>query len=160
MAQERGLSIYVPSGAVIGLDGLLAGSEGRIDSVTMVSSKPPGGLKGAPGVADIDLEAITQPTVVFDGPASEGCLLFPANVNVSAAVSLACIGADRTRIKVIADPTITSNTHRVVAEGQFGRLEVCIENVPSESNPRSSAIAALSVLATLRKLTSPLKVGT
>ena len=160
LAQERGLAIYVPSGAIIGLDGLLSASSGHIDSVTMVSSKPPEGLRGAPGVTDIDLDAITEPTVVFEGPVSEGCRLFPANVNVSAAVSMAGIGAHKTKIQVVADPTITRNTHRVVAEGAFGRLEVCIENVPSESNPRTSALATLSVMASLRKLVSPLKVGT
>ena len=160
LAQEKGLAIYVPSGAILGLDGLLGAASGRIDSVTMISSKPPEGLRGAPGVADIDLDAITEPVVVFEGPVSEGCRLFPANVNVSAAVSLAGIGADETTIQVVADPTITKNTHRVVAEGAFGRLEVFIENVPSECNPRTSSLAALSVMATLRKLVSPLKVGT
>ena len=160
MAQTRGLSIYVPSGAIIGLDGLLGASVGHIDSVTIVTSKPPGGLAGAPGVADVDLETIAEPTVVFEGPVSEGYRMFPANINVSAAVSMAGIGADQTRIKVVADPTITRNTHRVIVSGEFGQFEVSIENVPSKSNPRTSAIAALSVLATLRKLVSPIKVGT
>ena len=162
LARERGASIYVPSGAIIGLDGVLSAAAGRIDSVTMVTRKPPDSLKGAPGVAasGVDLDALTEATVVFEGPAREAYPLFPANVNVSVALSMAGVGADRTTLRILADPAVTRNTHSVVVEGEFGRLEIKIENVPSQGNPRTGVLTALSVLATLRKLAAPLKVGT
>jgi len=160
LAQEHKASIHVPSGAIIGLDGILSATAGRIDSITMVSRKPPGGLKGAPGVAEVDMDAVTEPMVVYEGPVREACRLFPANVNVSAAVSMAGLGPDATKIRIMADPTVTRNTHSIAVEGEFGRLEVKIENVPTENNPRTGVLTALSVLASLKKLASPLKVGT
>lgn len=161
MARRKGARIHVPSGAIIGLDGLLAASEGQIDSITMITRKPPEGLKGSPGVemAGIDLDAITEATEVFEGPVSEGFKRFPANVNVAAAVSMAGIGPDKTRIRVIADPAVTRNTHDVVAEGEFGKLQFHIENIPSDDNPRTGRLTALSVLAYLKQMASPLNIG-
>ena len=139
----------------------LAASVGRLDSVTMITRKPPGGLKGSPGVtrSGVDLDAITEATELFDGPVMEGFSLFPANVNVSAAVSMAGIGPHKTRLQVIADPAVTRNTHDIVAEGEFGLMRFHIENVPSEENPRTGRLTALSVLAYLKQLTSPLHLG-
>jgi aspartate dehydrogenase len=85
---------------------------------------------------------------------------FPANVNVAAALSLAGIGPDKTEIEIWADPSITRNIHRIIVESDSARLEMIIENIPSKENPRTGRITALSILATLRALTSPLKVGT
>jgi aspartate dehydrogenase len=161
MARLHGVKIHVPSGAIIGMDGLLAASMGRLDSVTMITRKPPGGLKGSPGAtrSGVDLDAITEATELFDGPVMEGFSLFPANVNVSAAVSMAGIGPHKTRLKVIADPAVTRNTHDIVAEGEFGLMRFQIENVPSKENPRTGRLTALSVLAYLKQLTSPLHLG-
>jgi aspartate dehydrogenase len=119
-------------------------------------------LKGAPGieVSGVDLDAVSEPTVVYEGPVLEACRLFPANVNVSAALSLAGIGPSKTTTRVYADPTVTRNTHEVVVEGEFGRFSMKIENVPSPTNPRTGVLSALSALATLKKLTSHLQVGT
>lgn len=161
MARLHGVKIHVPSGAIIGLDGLLAASVGRVDSVTMITRKPPEGLKGSPGVtrSGIDLDAITEATELFEGPVMEGFSLFPANVNVSAAVSMAGIGPHKTRLQVIADPAVTRNTHDIVVEGEFGLMRFHIENVPSEENPRTGRLTAMSVLAYLKQLTSPLHLG-
>lgn len=161
LASENDASIYVPSGAIAGLDGVISAVEGRIDDITITTRKPPGGLKGAPGVevAGIDLDAISEPTVIYEGPVFEACRLFPANVNVSAALSMAGIGPHKTNIRIYADPTVTRNTHEIVIEGEFGRLAIKIENVPSPTNPRTGILSALSAIATLRKITSPLKVG-
>ena len=90
---------------------------------------------------------------------SEGFKRFPANVNVAAAVSMAGIGPDKTRIRVIADPAVTRNTHDVVAEGEFGKLQFHIENIPSDDNPRTGRLTALSVLAYLKQMASPLNIG-
>src|SRR5206468_4331235 len=121
--------------------------------------KPPRGLAGAPGVAGRDLEAIREATVVFEGTARDACRAFPANVNVVAAVSLAGLGADRTRIRVYADPGVSRNRHSVTAEGAFGRLHIELENVPSE-NPRTGKLAYLSTIAYLPDLAAPLRIGT
>ena len=162
LAADNGATIYVPSGAIAGLDGVVSASAGRIDSVTMTTRKPPGGLKGAPGVAnlDFDLDDITEPRIVYDGPTAEACKLFPANVNVSAALSMAGIGPDKTTIRIYADPTVTKNTHEIIVEGEFGRLAIKIENTPSSTNPRTGVLSALSAIASLKKLTSPLQIGT
>ena len=162
LAAANGARIYVPSGAIAGLDGVSGAAAGRVDSVTMVTRKPPGGLAGAPGVekAGIDLAAIREPTIVFEGDALEACRLFPANVNVSAALSLAGIGARRTKIRIYADPTVDRNTHEITVEGEFGKLAIRIENIPSPSNPRTGIMSALSALAALRRITSTVRVGT
>lgn len=161
LARQHGGTIYVASGAIGGLDAITSASAGRVDAVVMTTRKPPAGLAGAPYLEtnDIDVLSFTEPQVVFEGSAREACRGFPANVNVSAAVSLAGIGPDRTRIRIIADPTIERNMHDVEITGEFGRFTVHIENVPT-NNPRSGVLTALSVVATIRKLASPLRVGT
>jgi aspartate dehydrogenase len=141
LAEANGSRIYVPSGAIAGLDGVKGARVGAVTSVTMETRKPPRGLAGAPWIEQqkIDLEAITAETLIFEGPATQACRAFPANVNVVAALSLAGIGPDRTRIRIYAVPGLTRNTHRVTIEGEFGRLAVEIANVPSE-NPRTGKL--------------------
>ena len=162
LAEKNDATIYVPSGAIAGLDGVAGASAGRIDSITMITRKPPEGLRGAPGVevSGVDLDAVSEPTVVYEGPVLEACRLFPANVNVSAALSMAGIGPHKTRIRIYADPTVDKNTHNIVVDGEFGRLSILIENTPSETNPRTGKLSALSALATLRRITSHVQVGT
>jgi aspartate dehydrogenase len=161
-ARRTGARIYVPSGAILGLDGLKGARVGRIEAVTLVTRKPPRGLAGAPYVVErgIALEALTEETVLFEGTAREACKAFPANVNVSAALSLAGVGPDRTRVRVVAVPGLARNTHDIEVTGEFGRLTAHIENVPSEENPRTGKLSALSTIALLKDLTSPLRVGT
>jgi aspartate dehydrogenase len=161
-AEQTGARIIVPTGALLGLDAVRAAAEGTIASVTMITRKPPGGLAGAPHLEahGIDLQGLGAPLKVFDGSAREGARGFPANVNVAAALSLAGIGPDRTRLEIWADPTVTRNTHRIVVEADSARFEMMIENVPSEANPRTGKITALSMIAALRALTATLKVGT
>jgi aspartate dehydrogenase len=162
VAATVGRAIYCPTGAIAGLDAIRAAAEAGLDEVTLTTTKPPRGLDGAPYVVahGIDLAALTAPTVIFDGPAAEAVAGFPANVNVAAALSLAGIGAARTRVVVVADPTSTANCHRITAVGAFGRLECSVENVPAPTNPKTSYLAALSAIALLKRLSSPLVVGT
>ncbi|WP_144186817.1 aspartate dehydrogenase [Elioraea rosea] len=161
-ARETGGRIIVPTGALLGLDAVRAAAEGNVESVTLVTRKPPRGLAGAPYLEEkgIDVATITTPTKIFDGSAREGAKGFPANVNVAAALALAGIGPDRTRLEIWADPTVTRNTHTVKVEADTVRLTMTIENVPSEENPRTGKITPLSLLACLRGLTATLKVGT
>jgi aspartate dehydrogenase len=161
LAKEHGGQIVVPTGALIGFDAVSAAAEGHIQSVTMITRKPVKGLMGAPYLVSnkIDIEGLTQAKRVFQGSAREAARGFPENVNVAAALSLAGIGPDRTTIEIWADPAIARNMHRVVVEADSARFEMSIENVPSE-NPKTGRITALSVLAALRKMTAPLRVGT
>jgi aspartate dehydrogenase len=161
LARASGARIVVPTGALLGLDAVRAAAEGKIDSVRMVTRKPPEGLAGAPHLErhGIRVEGLHEPLKVFEGTAREGARGFPANVNVAAALSLAGIGPDRTRLEIWADPTVTRNTHRIVVEADSARFEMQIENVPSEENPRTGKITALSVIAALRGLVASLKIG-
>jgi aspartate dehydrogenase len=161
-ARAAGGRILVPTGALIGLDAVRAAAEGEIRSVTMITRKPPGGLEGAPYLRQhgISLAGLQAPLKVFDGSAREGARGFPANVNVAAALSLAGIGPDRTRLEIWADPAVDRNTHRIEVEADTARFSMMIENVPSTENPRTGRITALSAVAALRGLVSELKVGT
>jgi aspartate dehydrogenase len=158
--QNRG-QIVVPTGALIGLDAVTAAAVGKIKSVRMVTRKPVRGLAGAPYIVEnnIDIEGITEPLRIFDGTARAAAKGFPANLNVAVALSLAGIGPDRTMLEIWADPTVTRNTHRIEVESDSARFSMSIENIPSE-NPRTGLITALSVIACLRKLRAPLRVGT
>lgn len=160
LAERHRCRILVPSGAIAGLDGMKGAREGAITSVTMETRKPPRGLAGAPYIDEqrIDLDAIATETLIFEGPASKAVKAFPANVNVVAALSLAGIGPEKTRIKIFAVPGQQRNQHRIVIEGEFGRLAVEIENVPSE-NPRTGRLSYLSAIAMLRELGAPMHVG-
>jgi aspartate dehydrogenase len=162
LAKRHGGRIVVPTGALIGLDAVRAAAEGEIQSVRMISRKPPRGLAGAPHLVEnnIQVEGIDAPLKVFEGSAREAVRGFPANVNVAAALSLAGIGADRTTIEVWADPGIDRNTHSIEVEADSARFSMTIANVPSDENPRTGRITGLSVIAALRKLTAPLAIGT
>ena len=160
LAEKHGCRILVPSGAIAGLDGVKGAREGAISAVTMETRKPPRGLAGAPWIESqkIDLDAITRETLIFEGTATEACRAFPANVNVVAALSLAGIGPERTRIKIYAVPDQARNQHRITVEGEFGTLRIEVENVPSE-NPRTGRLSYLSAIAMLRELGSAVQVG-
>lgn len=160
-ARAHGGRIIVPSGALLGLDAVTAAAEGRIDSVTMITRKPPNGLAGAPHLVTngISVEGLSAPKLVFKGSARDAAIGFPANVNVAAALSLAGIGPDRTTIEIWADPGITRNCHAIEVVSDAANFKVSIENVPSE-NPKTGRITAQSVLAALRKLGAPLRIGT
>jgi aspartate dehydrogenase len=128
----------------------------------MITRKPQQGLEGAPYLRErgISLAGLTGPLKVFDGSARDGARGFPANVNVAAALSLAGIGPDRTRLQIWADPAVERNTHAIEVDADTARFSMQIENVPSAENPRTGRITALSAVAALRGLVSELKVGT
>jgi aspartate dehydrogenase len=161
LARAHGGQIIVPTGALIGFDAVSAAAEGTIHLVQMVTRKPPNGLAGAPYLVEngISVAGLTSALRVFKGSARDAAAAFPANVNVVAALSLAGIGPDRTTIEIWADPAVTRNCHQIRVEACSASFSMSIENVPSE-NPRTGRITALSVIAALRKLTSPLQVGT
>jgi aspartate dehydrogenase len=161
LAKRHGGSIIVPTGGLLGLDAVAGANEGTIHSVRMITRKPPNGLAGAPYLVKngISLEGLNEAKRVFSGTARAAAAAFPANVNVVAALSLAGIGPDRTMIDIWADPTVTRNCHTIEVDADAARFTLAIENAPSE-NPKTGKIVALSIIATLRKLHAPLRVGT
>ncbi|HTW68293.1 MAG TPA: aspartate dehydrogenase [Acetobacteraceae bacterium] len=160
-AKATGARIVVPTGALLGLDAVRAAAEGPVESVTIITRKPPAGLEGAPHLVrhNIDVTGLTAPLMVFEGNAFDAAAGFPANVNVAAALALAGIGPARTRVQIWADPGVTRNTHTIQVEADVARFTMTIENVPSEDNPRTGKLTPLSVLSCLRGLVSTLKVG-
>lgn len=159
LAEESDAAIYTPSGAICGLDGVKGASVKPVDAVDLTTRKPPEALKGAPGVQGMDLD-LNEELEVFRGPAEEAVELFPRNVNVSAALSMAGVGPARTRVRIVADPSLDRNVHEVEVEGDFGSLFTRVENVPSPDNPKTSYLAALSALATIRGVESRIRIGT
>lgn len=160
-AQSRG-QVYIPSGALAGLDGVKAMALGRIRRVRLTTSKPPRALASAPYVQRkrLNLTRLTQPTLIFQGSPQAVVQGFPQNTNVAAAVTLASgVPSSRIRIRVVADPTLRRNRHELEVEGDGGRLQCVIESRPS-TNPKTSELAVRSALATLRQLFSPVHIGT
>ena len=160
-ARKTGCRLLAPSGAIAGLDGIKSACAGRVDQVTMISRKPPIGLAGAPHLIEneISLEGLVGETEVFSGSAREAVKGFPANLNVSAAVSLAGIGPDRTQVKMLAVPGLERNCHDIEVLGEFGVLRVHIENIPSE-NPKTGKLTAMSIIRSVQDAVDPFRIGT
>jgi aspartate dehydrogenase len=148
---RTGGKLLVPSGALAALDAVRAAAEAGLDEVSLITAKPPEGF---------GLKDLKEARVLFEGPAREAVKLYPKNVNVAAALSLAGIGFDRTRVRIVADPALTANTHTVHARGAFGVLTCRIENRPSPENPASSHLASLAAIALVRRFVSGVQVGT
>jgi aspartate dehydrogenase len=153
IASKKGCRIYVPTGAIAGIDAIRSVKH-LLESVTLTTTKSPKALAGAPffKTSNIKLEDIAKKTVVYEGPASEAVRAFPANVNVAAVLSLAGIGVDKTRVRIVADPVATTNQHEIVATGSFGEFHITVNNVPSPGNPKTSFLAVLSAIECLRSI--------
>ena len=154
-------TVYLPSGAISGLDAIKS-VRNELDSVTITTIKHPRSLKGAKffETSDIDLDGISDETILFEGTASEAVRLFPKNVNVSALLSLAGLGSHETIVKVVADPNTTRNVHKIETIGKFGKINTMVENVPDPTNPKTSRLAILSAIETLRSICSDdIKIG-
>ena len=161
-AEDRGVQLLIPSGAIAGLDAVKAARIAGIRSVTLTSRKPPRVFKDNPYVKSrgLDLSELKKPLVVYEGPAVEACRLFPFSVNVAATLSLASIGPDKVKVRIIADPDVPGNVHEILVEGEFGKMRCTTFNKPTPENPKTSFLAALSALATLRKLVERTHIGT
>ena len=161
-AAKSGALFYVPSGGIGGLDALKTACLAGVDEVSIQVAKPPQAWQGIPYVEKlgVDLARLPGAKTLFDGPAREGVPHFPQNVNIAAVLSLAGIGMDRTRLKVVADPALTLNTHTIRIAGAAGRMTVLLENVPAPENPKTSWLACYSVLAALKALQSKTRYGT
>jgi aspartate dehydrogenase len=153
-AEAGGGRIEVASGAIGALDAIAAASLGGLTRVIHTTRKPARTLLGAE-----EADQLTESKELFHGSAREGVLKFPESVNVAAAVSLAGIGLDRTEVRVLADPHVERNQHEVMAEGAFGWLRFEIQNVPTEENPRTGRIAAMSIVRKLLSRRAPIVIG-
>ncbi len=161
-AKKKKINVYIPSGAVIGLDGLEAAKYKGLKKVTLITRKPPKGFKGVKYLMDrdIDVSSIKTQTTVFKGNALTAVREFPANVNVAATLSLAGVGPENTNVKIVIDPFIRVNIHEIIVEGDFGRFKVVTENMPSPNNPKTSYLTALSTIVMLKGIVEPIHIGT
>ncbi len=149
LSKENNCKIYLPSGAVCGIDGVLSASIEELYEVTLVTTKPPKALGKKNG----------KRKVIFEGNARDAVKEFPKNINVAANLSIAGIGFDETKVEIVVDPVATRNSHKILAHGKFGRLRAEVENMPNPNNPGSSYMASLSAIATLKRLINPIQIG-
>lgn len=152
-AEKSGCRLYVPTGAIAGIDAIRAVRH-LLDSVTLTTTKNPKALAGAPffETGKVKLDQIKSKTTVYEGTAAEAVRMFPANVNVAAVLSLAGIGVDRTKVRIVADPASSTNQHEIEAKGSFGEFRFTVNNVPSPGNPKTSYLAVLSATECLRSI--------
>jgi aspartate dehydrogenase len=161
LASKKRCRVYVPTGAIAGIDAIRSVRH-LIESITLTTTKNPKALAGAPffNTSDIKCEGIVSRTVIYDGPAAEAVRVFPANVNVAAVLSLAGIGTEKTLVKIVADPSVTTNQHEILAKGSFGEMRISVNNVPSPGNPKTSYLAILSAIECLRSICNDgLRIG-
>ena len=150
LAESAGTHIFLPSGAIGGLDLLQsAKASGGLKRVQITTRKSP---------ASLGIES-DEEKVLFEGSAYEAVEKFPKNVNVALVLAIAGIGVERTKVRIIVDPAIERNTHTIEAEGDFGKMQLQVENNPMPSNPKTSLLAALSILAVLQNKDSALRIG-
>jgi aspartate dehydrogenase len=148
LAKQYNTKIYAPSGAIVGLDGIKAASIGKIESATLITRKPPKSL----GVS------VDKETILYEGKAGDAVLKFPMNINVAAALSLAC--GREIDVKIIADPSVDRNMHEVHVVGDFGDITTITQNIRCTLNPKTSVIAAYSAIKLLKSLNETLRIGT
>lgn len=154
--------IYLPSGAIAGLDAIKS-VKSELESITLVTTKNPKALAGAKffETKNMDVHSIKEKTTIFEGAAKDAVTLFPANINVAALLSLAGLGSEKTMVKIVADPNTNKNTHQIEASGTFGKISIQVENVPDNTNPKTSRLAILSAIECLRTICSDdIKIGT
>ena len=161
LAKRKSAKIYMPSGAIGGIDALGAASLEQIDEVTLTTTKPPSAFGPNPYLESKGIVAseLRERTELFYGTAREAVKHFPQNINVAATISLAGIGFEKTRIRIMCDPQVQTNEHHLKAKGKFGELDVVTRNVPSPRNPKTSYLAALSAISAIKKITGTTWVG-
>lgn len=162
IASRKEVHIYVPSGAIAGIDAIRSVKH-LLNSVTITTTKNPKALVGAPFFEKtrIKPESITQKKLIYEGTARDAVKEFPANVNVAASLSLAGLGMDATKVKIIADPDASVNQHQITAIGTFGEIKIVVRNTPSPSNPKTSYLAVLSAVECIRSICDDnIRIGT
>lgn len=153
---------YIPSGAIAGIDALKAAKAGGIKKVVLITRKNPISFKGVKFVEDkkINLYKIKKDTVLFSGTAFEAVKLFPQNINVAGILSIAGLGPYKTKVKIIASPSLKNNIHEIRVESSAGVVVTRSENVLHPDNPKTSYLAVLSAIAVLKQILAPVRIGT
>ena len=157
-ATEGGAKLLLPAGAVAGADALAAARVGGLSEVVYVSRKPPRAWKGTPAEDIVDLDRLAEETVLYDGSADEAARLYPQNANVAATIALAGAGFDGTKVRLVADPAAGGNIHRVHAEGAFGAFDIEVRGKTLPDNPKTSSLAAYSVVAAIRRRAGAIEI--
>jgi aspartate dehydrogenase len=157
-ATEGGAKLLLPAGAVAGADALAAARIGGLTDVVYVSRKPPRAWKGTPAEDIVDLDGLGEETVLYEGSADEAARLYPQNANVAATIALAGAGFDRTKVRLVADPAAGGNIHHVHAAGAFGVFDIEVRGKPLPDNPKTSSLAAYSVVAALRRRAGAIEI--
>jgi len=162
LAQQQGVKVIIPSGAIAGIDAIKAASLQRIDRITLTSRKPIYGFTDNAFVQErkINLSQIKKETILFDGNVREAVKSFPQNINVAATIALASNAMDKLRIRIATSPEFKVNSHEIEVEGEFGRLVTRTENVVCPDNPKTSYLAVLSAIRTLKEYFQGVKIGT
>ncbi len=151
--------LILPSAGIGALDMLAGMAEGGIDRATVTVRKPPEAWLGTPGEDLVDLMALTAPATLFDGSVRDGAPKYPGNVNISAAAAFAGAGLDRTRLVIVADPTVTNHVIELEAEGVAGRIAFREDMRPSPDNPKTGVIVAMALAKTIRQRAGRFVVG-
>ncbi len=159
LAKRSAAQVYLPAGALAGVDGLVAARRSGLDYVRIQSVKPPMSWAGAPGVEGIDLAIIDRKTIIFEGSAREAALAFPKNANVAATAAFAGVGLDDTEVELVADPATDRNTHTLSYEGKAGTYQVVIAGNPSPINPKTSQLTALNIVRAIEDKTRAIVIG-
>ncbi|MFA5101054.1 MAG: aspartate dehydrogenase [Candidatus Omnitrophota bacterium] len=162
LAAKHHARLYIPSGAIAGIDALKAARFGSIRSVTLTTRKPPHSFRSVPYIEEnsIDLDSIRKDTVLFSGTAVEAMKHFPQNINVAGILSLAGLGPKATKVCIVASPAATRNSHEIVIEAAAGTITTRTENVIHPDNPKTSYLAVLSAAALIRQILDPVQIGT
>lgn len=157
-AERNGAHLHLLAGAIAGIDGIAAAKEGGLEKVTYKGCKSPNSWRGSYAEQLVDLDNVSEITVFYRGTAREAALKFPANANVAATIAIAGVGMDKTMVELIVDPNINKNKHTIVAEGRFGEMIIELVGVPLASNPKTSTLAALSVIRACRNSVEAIQI--
>ncbi len=162
LAIKYNARVYIPSGAIAGIDALKAAKAGGIKKVFLTTRKNPLSFKGVKFVEDkgIILDKIKEDTVLFSGTAFEAVKHFPQNINVAGILSIAGIGPNKTMVRIIASPSIQNNIHEIRIESRAGVIVTRTENILHPNNPKTSYLAVISAVAVLKQILVPVKIGT
>lgn len=162
LAEKTKTTVLIPSGAIAGLDVIKAVGANNITRISLTTRKPPSSLSQTDHLSQkgIFINKIKNETVIFDGSVDRSIALFPRNINVAAALALASGARKKIRVRIITSPKFRLNSHEITVEGKFGSLSTHTHNLPCPDNPKTSYLAVLSALQTLKQYFQSVKIGT